>query len=229
MLNLNNKKLKKMILIAKIFQIVAYWPALLFLKLAVSYKINGQENLKGLEDGPIIFASNHASYLDSLISAAAMPRQILFPSKFFPIRFLAKDKFLNLFSKYFLFAAYSKINASVKVFKAGGDLDLVLKDAVDALNNGSKLWIYPEGRMTTDGEIHSGKRGVAYLYKKSGVPIVPVGIKGHFGLFSTEYMYKLGTKVTINIGEPIFLPKDISLEEGVDIIMKKIKTLSGLK
>jgi len=44
-------------------------------------EIEGQENIKEVENGPLIFASNHNSYIDSGISAAAMPKNITYLKK----------------------------------------------------------------------------------------------------------------------------------------------------
>ena len=50
----------------------------LLLKILTRLEIEGQENIKEVEDGPLIFASNHSSYIDSGISAAAMPKNGVF-------------------------------------------------------------------------------------------------------------------------------------------------------
>lgn len=208
--------------IAKIFQAITYWPFYLLLKFLVNYKVEGQENLKGLENKAVIFASNHASYIDGPISAASMPRNGFYPNNFFPIQFIVFHKYFNWI--YLLVAFYVRVNGSIRVFKAKGDLDLALKDTVKALNEGSKIWVYPEGGLTKDGKLQQGKRGVAYLHKKTGAPIVPVALNGTFKILSLKTLL-FKTNVNVRIGKPIYSLGDVSLEDGVDIVMKEIENL----
>ncbi len=219
--------------IAKIFQMLTYWPTYGFFRILTDYKIEGQENLKGLENKGIIFASNHASFLDGPISAASMPRCGFYPSRFFPIRFLALRKYFKWINPFlpplcFLIAAYVRINGSIPIERTGGDLFKALKNATEALKNGDKIWIYPEGGMTKDGNLRQGKRGVAFLRKQTGAPIVPVGINGSFKTFWFPEIFSTllrKNKVVVRIGKPIYTLGDATLEEETGIIMSKIAEL----
>lgn len=218
--------------IAKIFQAFTYWPIYLSLKFFVRYKIEGQKNLKGLEDKGVIFASNHASFLDGPMCAASIPRNGFYPSGFFPIRFLALRQFynwINPFGPLCLFiAAYVRVNGSIPIDRTGGDLFKALKDALEALRNGDKVWIYPEGKRTKTGQLQPGKRGVAFLHKHTGAPVVPVGVIGSFRIFGIKKIW--GTllrrnKVTVRIGKPIYNLNSASLEEGAEKVMRGIGNL----
>lgn len=219
--------------IAKIFQMLTYWPTYGFFRILTRYKIEGQENLIGLENKGVIFASNHASFLDGPISAASMPRHSFYPSRFFPIRFLVLKKYFKWINPFlpplcFLIAAYVRINGSIPIEKTGGDLFKALKDAISALKNGDKIWIYPEGGMTKDGNLRQGKRGVAFLRKQTGAPVVPVGIVGSFKTFWFPEIFSTllhRNKVIVRIGKPIYSFGDITLEEETKIIMSKIAEL----
>lgn len=215
--------------IAKIFQAITYWPIYLFLKFFVHYEIDGQENLRGLENKAIIFASNHASYIDGPISAASMPRESFYPHKFFPIKFLVLREFFSIKNRFtfpfsLLMTAYVRINGSIPVDKAGGDLFKALKDVMEALDAGARIWIYPEGGMTKDGKLRQGKRGVAFLHQQTKAPIIPVGIIGNFGILSTKTLLRKN-KVKVKIGKPIYSLGEISLEEGVEKVMSEIAKL----
>jgi len=195
----------------------------------MNYEIEGRENLEGLEDEAVIFASNHASYLDGPICAAAMPN-----IKFYPIRFLAKDQFF--WWGYIIAPFFIRLNASIKVFKAGGNLKASLAETIIALKEDSaKIWIFPEGRITRDGRIHKGKRGVAFLHKITGAPIVPVGISGNFYFFAIRgnedsesmFVFERGRRLKVKIGKPIYSLDDLSVEDSVEKIMKDIKSLTA--
>src|SRR3990167_1738845 len=74
-------------MIPRAVQQITYWPIYLALKFFFRYRVEGQENLKGLGDKPVIFVSNHASFLAGPICAAAMPRNLVAPVKFNQISF----------------------------------------------------------------------------------------------------------------------------------------------
>lgn len=196
--------------IAKIVQAISYWPTYFLLKLFLRFQIEGQENLRGLENKPIIFASNHTSYLDSLLGAISLPRTrgFFYPSKFFPVRFLATEKlykFRNLPVVLFIW-----LHGSIKIRKCGGDLETSLKKVISLLKEGERVWIFPEGKRSADGTLQQGKRGVAYLHKETGVPIVPVAIIGKSRIVFSKPIYSLG---------------ECSLEQGADKVMSVIKEL----
>lgn len=215
--------------IAKIFQMLTYWPIYGSLRIFARYKIEGQENLKGLENKGLIFASNHASYIDGPISAASMPRHSFYPSKFFPIRFLAFKKFFGLFGQFpfpisIPIALYVRVNGSIPVEKSGGDLFKALRKTIEALKNKNKVWIYPEGGITKDGHLQPGKRGIAFLHQQTGAPIIPVGIIGSYKILSPKTILRKN-KVKVKIGKPIFNLGDVSLEDGVNMVMRNIAQL----
>lgn len=227
----------RIVKIARVVQKVTYWPTFLILKFFIHYQVEGQENLKGLEDKGVIFASNHASYLDSTISTASMPRDLLYPDKFFPICSLAYDRLFKIKGHYFSFplslfvSAYVIYNGSIPVAKAGGDLQKALGSAVNALKDGIKIWIFPEGRMTMDGKLQIGQRGVAFLHQQTGAPIVPVALIGTFGILSKGLLLRK-KRVKVKIGKPIYLlegskEKDFSLEAGAEEVMSAIAELMG--
>lgn len=229
--------------IARVVQKATYWPIYLIFKFFIVYQIEGHENLKGLEDKGVIFASNHASYLDGLISAASMPRDLFFPDKFFPVRPLALKSLFVLRRNHFPFpfsllaAVYVKYNGAIPVEKTGGDLVKALSEAVDVLKEGAKVWIYPEGGITRDGKLKQGKRGVAFLHQQTAVPIVPVALVGTFGILSKGLLLR-EKRVKVKFGKPIYSligskEKDFSLESGAEEVMSTIADLmrdeGGLK
>lgn len=215
--------------IAKIVQAITYWPTYLILRFFIHYEVKGQENLKGLEDKGVIFASNHTSYIDGPISAASMPA-----FSWYPIRFLALKKFFNFFGGFpfpisFFTAAYVRLNGSIPVERAGGDLFRVLREVIKELKDGAKVWIFPEGGRTKDGSLGQGKRGVMFLHQQTGAPIVPVALIGTFGILSFKTLLRKN-KVKVKIGKPIYSLGNCTLENcdldgGVAKVMSEIARL----
>ncbi len=192
----------------------------------MKYEVHGQENLRGLENQPVILTSNHCSWFDGPIAAASLPRARWFPKTFFPIRFLVVERFFHW--KYLAIAAYIRLNGSIKVGK-GTRGQAILKEAITALKSGHKIWVYPEGGWDDEkkGELRKGKKGVVYLHRKTGAKIVPVGILGNYGLLHPRTLFRRN-KVVVNIGQPITTldeSGEATLEDGVAKVMGRIQEL----
>ena len=226
--------------IPKFFQALHYWPAYLLLKAVYRFEIQGHENLKGLENSPVIFASNHASgAIDPPLCPISLPRSGFYPKDFFPVRFIVKkDVLANWRSRLpFLFSIiwlpisffsdlFVKLAGSIYVTKGMG-LEKNLENAVSALKEGSKLWIYPEGRVTLDGNIGPGRPGVFYLHQKTKALIVPVGLSGTYkGLYPRNIIKGLLglKKIKVKFGKPIYDLGD-DTEKGVERVMSEIEKL----
>lgn len=132
------------------------------------FKVEGLENLNGI-DGPSILIANHISYLDPPVLAAALPKGFGKP----PIRFLArKEIYLPVLSR--LMTALGAVRLDTeKPLKT-------LKTALRLLGEGQTVAIFPEGTRALDGKLHEFMGGAEFLASKAGVPVVPVFIAGTF-------------------------------------------------
>lgn len=219
-----------MIKLAKIVQQICYWPIYLLLKFFVHYEVDGQENLNGLEHKAVIFASNHASYIDGPISALSMPRDGFVPARFFPIRFLVAKEFFGLKGQFIfpfsiLSAIYVRLNASIQIKRKLEGLHRDLEDAVTALEKGSKIWIYPEGRITSDGSLtRPAKKGIAYLHQQTHALIVPVGLIGTYKIISLKTLLRQN-RVKVKIGKPIYSFEGRDLKKITEKVMDEIERL----
>jgi 1-acyl-sn-glycerol-3-phosphate acyltransferase len=109
-----------------------------------------------------------------------------------------------------------------------------VEKSIEVLKKGASLVIYPEGTRTRNGKMGEGKPGIAKIFLKTGVPILPVGIKGTFELMPPGTGFpKIKRIVKINIGKPLFfeeeferaqnLPEDsIEYQEILEKITKKV-------
>ena len=220
--------------ITKFFQALHYWPAYLLLKIVYGFRIEGHENLKGLENGPIIFVSNHRSLFDGPICAVSLPRNYFYPADFFPIRFLAAREINYDWKNRFPFplsviiAGFVRLSGSIPVIRGQG-AEANLSEAIKAINEeNAKIWIYPEGKMSKDGVFQKkGKRGVYYLQKMTGASVVPVGIKDNHKLLTPSFIWKfiLGKKrIQLQFGKPIYNLGD-NEEKGIERVMEEIEKL----
>jgi len=187
-------------------------------------RVNGAKNVP--MEGPVILASNHLSFIDSVVITLLAPRTV---------SFLAKDTYFT--------GKGLKGWASKMFFQSIGAIPVkrgVGQAAQDALNSGLELLedekafaIYPEGTRSIDGRLYRGKTGVAWLALKSGAPVVPVGLKG------TDKVQPPGTngirlaKITVSFGKPMDLTRHGRAESGgarrhaTDEVMEQIQKLSG--
>ncbi|MFC3996848.1 lysophospholipid acyltransferase family protein [Nocardiopsis sediminis] len=187
--------------------------------------IQGLDNIPAR--GPVLLASNHLSFCDSVVIPLAVPRRV---------RFLAKaEYFEGTGVKGRLMKATFTALGAVPVRRGSG------RDAVDALEiglrvlkDGEVFTIYPEGTRSPDGRLYRGRTGVGHLALASGTPVVPVALTG------TERIQPIGTRMPriSPIGIRFGAPLDFSTGYGhlkigparravTDEIMAAIRTLSG--
>jgi len=196
-------------------------------------EIEGQENIKEVENGPLIFASNHNSYIDSGISAAVMPKNITYLKKIAPLKFLVMDKYFSW--KILPIRIFLEMMGAIKVKKAKVKLEDsshlydVLSEPVKLLKQGGKIWIYPEGGFNNDGTPKKLRVGVAFLRRQTGAPILPIRIIGNDQVMSKiiPFLPKLTTLIGLNklkviIGKPIYSLGNLSLEDASSEIMRSI-------
>lgn len=135
-------------------------------------RVRGVEAHVPAEGGAVIVC-NHVSYMDALILAASIPR---------PVRFV-------MYWKIFRIPVMSWIFRTAKAIPiAGAKEDPALMrrafDAVDAtLAEGELVCIFPEGRLTSDGDIAPFKSGVERILSRAAeagrpVPVVPMALRG---------------------------------------------------
>jgi 1-acyl-sn-glycerol-3-phosphate acyltransferase len=193
-----------------------------FLMILFRPKVKGLRNVPGT--GPVIIASNHLSFSDSIFMPLVVPRKVTFlaKSEYFtspgPKGLLKKLTFIAL--------------GQVPVDRSGGRRsEAALITGLKVLAEGKCLGIYPEGTRSPDGRLYKGRTGIARLAIESGAPIIPVA------MFNTEKIQPTGTvvpkvmRVEMIFGEPMYFEGDstdlLYLRDVTDKIMTTIQSLSG--
>ena len=190
-------------------------------------------HVEGLEHvprtGALILASNHQSFIDSVVIPAVTPR---------PVSFLAKsDYFAGRGIKGRLVKAWFETFGALPVDRDDSKAALASLDtALSVLAEGGAFGIYPEGTRSRDGRLYRGRTGVAQLALTSGAPIVPVGLR------DTDRLQPVGSnrprlvRVTVTFGEPIDVrgrydgvPPGRARREITDRVMTEIQKLTGQK
>ncbi|MBS1675388.1 MAG: 1-acyl-sn-glycerol-3-phosphate acyltransferase [Actinobacteria bacterium] len=176
--------------------------------------------------GPVIFASNHLSFIDSIAIPVVAPRRV---------HFLAKSSYFEGTSlKGRLVASFMRAVGAIPVRRGAGQAAL---DALDMqrrlLEEGLAVALYPEGTRSTDGRLYKGRTGVAFLALQTGAKVVPVGLIGTDKAMPVgATMPRFGTRVTVRFGEPLDLSSHGPANSGrarrgaTDEIMAAIHALS---
>ena len=172
------------------------------------------------DEGPALLVCNHVSYMDALLLSSAVPR---------PIRFVMYYKIFNTPGARWAFKAANVIPI------AGRSEDPELMErafaAVDqALAEGELVCIFPEGRLTPDGEIGSFKPGMERILAARPVPVVPMAIRGMWAsIFSRSGVIntlRLPSRIRAHVTIMAEAPVDGAGAKAVDL-EEKVKSLRG--
>jgi 1-acyl-sn-glycerol-3-phosphate acyltransferase len=177
--------------------------------------------------GPVIVASNHLSFADSLVIPIVAPRKVLFLAK--------ADYFTGTGVRGTLTKAWFTSSGMIPVDRDDSKSALASLDlALEVLSRGEAFGIYPEGTRSRDGRLYRGRTGVGHLALTSGAPVVPVGVQGTQNLQPVGARLPRLAKVTVRFGKPLNfsgqydgVPLGRARREVTDVIMNEIQKLSG--
>src|SRR6266436_4024314 len=138
-------------------------------------------------EGPVILASNHASYVDPPLVGAGVRRGI---------NYLARE---NLFRFPVVGWVLRKWN-SVPVNREGGGAK-GLKAILDRLLAGGAIILFPEGTRTRDGKLQPARSGIGLTVIKSTAPVVPERELGTFEAFGRHMKFPRPRRIMVKYGE----------------------------
>jgi len=127
-------------------------------------KVEGMENMP--TEGPVILASNHVSFSDSIFLPLVLRRRVTF---------VAKAEYFEDKKTAWFFRAVGQI----PIKREGGSASQrALASAKEVLDNGGVFGIYPEGTRSPDGQLYKGHTGVARLALQCRCPVLAVAMIG---------------------------------------------------
>ncbi|MEE8190571.1 MAG: lysophospholipid acyltransferase family protein [Candidatus Scalindua sediminis] len=199
------------------FLIIKYTDVLI---LKVFFKIEAINTHLIPKEGAIIITSNHTSHMDGMILQATFPKRITY-------MMLLKN--YETWGKWFY-----KSQHAIPLKEQGINCN-ALKESLELLRNNGALAIFPEGKVSPDGNLQDGKHGISFLAIKSEATVVPAYIDGAFevlpaGAFSPRFF----RKIKVTYGEPIYfndkyINERKTREQFTKKIMGEIKKLSCLE
>lgn len=201
--------------------------------LAVLLRLLWRPRVEGLPhvpaSGPVIIASNHISFFDSVVLPLVLPRRVVFLAK--------AEYFAGTGVRGRLVKAWFEAIGAVPVRRGThGEAMESLHLALDVLRSGGGFGIYPEGTRSRDGRLYRGRAGVAWLALASGAPVVPAGVVG------TERVQPVGAsrprvlgvpRMTVRFAAPVLptayagLPPALARRRIADDVMDAVGALTG--
>ncbi|MDH0747672.1 MFS transporter [Pseudomonas sp. GD03842] len=162
------------------------------------YRVEHRDLEQIPDEGAALLVCNHVSFVDALLIAGSVRR---------PIRFVMYYKIFNLPVLNFIF----RTAGAIPIAGRGEDLliyDQAFKRIAEYLEDGELVCIFPEGKLTTTGEIDAFKGGMTRVLEETHVPVIPLALQGLWGSFFSRdpnkgVFRRLWSRVTLVAGPAI--------------------------
>ncbi|MBT8767545.1 MFS transporter [Metapseudomonas boanensis] len=150
------------------------------------------------EEGPAVLVCNHVSFVDALLIGGAVRR---------PVRFVMYYKIYDLPVLNFIF----RTAGTVPIAARHEDLlvyDAAFKRIAEYLRNGEVVCIFPEGKLTADGELNEFKGGIERILEENPVPVIPMALQGLWGSFFSRdpakgFFKRFWSRIKLVAGTPL--------------------------
>ncbi|MFI7661889.1 lysophospholipid acyltransferase family protein [Micromonospora parva] len=195
------------------------------LKLIFRPRVEGLRHVPAT--GPVILASNHLSFFDSIFIPLIVSRRVTFVAK--------AEYFTGTGLKGRLMKMFFVGTGTIPVDRSGGRAARAALDTqLRVLRAQGVAGIYPEGTRSPDGRLYRGKTGVARLALESGAVVVPVAMLNADELQPPGRLLPRVGQVRVRFGAPLDFSRyaglagDRFVERAVtDEIMYELMELSG--
>ncbi|MFW6345271.1 MAG: 1-acyl-sn-glycerol-3-phosphate acyltransferase [Halomonas sp.] len=150
------------------------WLVYLAVRLVYRLQLSGQANIPA--QGAALVVCNHVSFMDALVVGGASRR---------PLRFLMDKPIYDSPWLNWLFRLVGAIPVESER-RDPGNIRRALEEVSRALAAGEVVMLFPEGRLTPDGELHRFRRGLELILARDPVPVVPAGLAGLWGSWTSH-------------------------------------------
>ncbi|MBQ9828252.1 MAG: 1-acyl-sn-glycerol-3-phosphate acyltransferase [Lachnospiraceae bacterium] len=153
--------------------------------------ITGRENIP--QDGAVLYVGNHNGFFDLIIGHPLCKA---------PTAIIAKE----YFKKFPIFAWWMMLMRCVFIDRKDIRSNVrAIQQATELVKEGISVLIYPEGTRSKTGEMNPFKEGSFKIAKKTGCPVVPIGMTGTAAIFDDHKPWLKSGPVTVTIGKPIYM------------------------
>lgn len=143
-----------------------------------------------------VFCQNHVNLLDAFIASKAIPHVFC-------------GLMLSWQFKIPIYGWMMFVSKGIPVYNhQRGTFQSIELAALKRKEMGFSILTFPEGRRTRDGEVHPFKRGVLFMARNAGYPVVPIAVEGN---------YEVNQK-----GSRLFRPGKINVYVGAQIETKDL-------
>lgn len=172
------------------YTIARSWAKILIFAAGIRVEVSGKENIHPNQS--YIVVSNHQSHLDTPVLVSQLPLRLTFLAK--------KELFrIPIFGWAMQLAGILKIDRSNQ------------QRAIQTLKNAEKIILerkfsvmsFPEGTRTPDGDIHAFKKGPFVMAINTGLPVLPVSIRGTYDILPKKKLRIRPGRVQVSIYPPI--------------------------
>ncbi|WP_045479460.1 MFS transporter [Vibrio owensii] len=181
--------------------------------------VTGRQHIP--EQGAALIVANHVSYVDALILMGTSTR---------PVRFVMDKSISELPVLKYVFR-HAGVIPICSPRKCAETYKRAFKQIEQALNNDEVVCIFPEGRLTSNGELGEFRPGVEKILKRTPVPVIPMVLKGLWGSFFshknghalTKRPTRFWSRIEVNIGEllqPTTLDRHLLQKEVQDLLIR---------
>ena len=161
--------------------------AVVIMRLLFRLEAHGTEHLPAT--GPVLLVANHSSVLDPPLIGGSAPRRLTF---------LAKAELFRVP----VFGPLLRRLGAQPLRREGADPS-ALRAAQRVLRDGGALLVFPEGTRGAEGHLRPAKSGAALLAMQTGVPVVPVYVRGSGGAWPRGRRLPRPAKVMVTFGAPL--------------------------
>lgn len=184
----------------------------------------GPPRVEGLENvprqGAFLVVANHCSNLDPPSLGWAVGNRTGRV-----VHFMAKDELRS-----WPLVGWLATQAGAFFVRRGAGDRAAQRLAIQVLEAGRPLAVFPEGTRSRDGQLSEGRAGAALLAMRADVDVLPVGIAGTHRIFEGSRRWPRRTPVTFRVGRPFRLPPGGTLDRtelrsATERIMREIAAL----
>ncbi len=180
------------------------------------YRVKKQSLHHIPETGAAVLVCNHVSYMDPLVIMGNSPR---------PTRFVMTHKIFRIPVLNFVFR-HAKTIPIAPMHEDPEILAAAYERIAEELEDGQLVAIFPEGKLTTTGEINEFKAGIERIIERTPVPVIPLALQGLWGSFFSrkddDAVLKLPRRLWSKIGlcaAPPIAPEQVDREALHDQVL----------
>ena len=167
------------------------------LALFVQMNVHGREKFVARE-GPCLLIGNHTSHLDTLVLTRSLPRAI---RQRVAVAAAADYWFHNPVQGFLARLAYN-----LYPMVRNGSARASLEHTVDLIDRGWSVLIFPEGTRSPNGQLQPFRAGIGLLASETGIPVVPIRLRGGYDLLPKGQWWPRRGAVTVTVGAPLCFP-----------------------